>query len=83
MIHYASPTFWNAYESLPKAVQKTADRNYQLLKANPKHPSLHFKKIDRFWSVRVGIHYRALAVKVEDGLLWVWIGSHADYDKLL
>ena len=59
------------------------DRNYEILKENPKHPSLHFKKIGRYWSVRAGIHYRALAVEVEDGLLWFWIGSHAEYDKLI
>jgi hypothetical protein len=43
----------------------------------------HFKKIGKYWSVRVGIHYRALAVEVEDGLLWFWIGSHAEYDRLM
>jgi hypothetical protein len=54
-----------------------------LLKDDPKHPSLHLKKVDRFWAVRVGAHYRALAIEVDDGLLWFWIGSHADYDALL
>jgi hypothetical protein len=64
-------------------VRTVADKNYSLLKENPKHPSLHLKKIGRFWSVRVGAHYRALAVEVEGGLLWFWIGSHADYDALI
>ena len=82
MIHYASPSFWSAYESLPPSVRRVADNNYQILKENPSHPSLHFKKVGRYWSVRVGIHYRALAVEVDDGLLWFWIGSHAEYDKL-
>jgi hypothetical protein len=27
--------------------------------------------------------YRALAVEIPDGLLWFWIGSHADYDKII
>jgi hypothetical protein len=83
MNHYASPSFWAAYESLPLSVQRQADRNYELLKADPKHPSLHFKKAGKYWSVRVGLHYRALAVNVEDGVLWFWIGSHAEYDKLV
>lgn len=83
MIHYASPSFWNTYELLPKAVRQVADKNYALLKENPRHPSLHFKKIGRYWSVRAGIHHRALAVEAEDGLLWFWIGSHADYDRLV
>ncbi|MEK6771089.1 MAG: hypothetical protein AABY62_05545 [Pseudomonadota bacterium] len=53
------------------------------MKANPQHPSLHFKKIGRYRSARVGIHFRALGVEVPDGVLRFWIGSHSDYDKLL
>ncbi len=83
MIHFASPSFWSAYETLPSSVQRIAERNYEILKLNPKHPSLHFKRIEHYWSVHVGINYRALAVEVEDGLLWFWIGSHAKYDKLI
>jgi len=83
MIHFASPSFWLAYESLPVSVQKVADRNYKILQENPKHPSLHFKKVGRYWSVRAGIHYRALAVEIGNDLLWFWIGSHAEYDKLI
>jgi hypothetical protein len=64
-------------------VQRLADEKFQLLKADPRHPSLHFKKVDRFWSCRVGLFFRALGVAVEDGVLWFWIGSHADYDKLV
>jgi hypothetical protein len=81
--HFAAPSFWVAYEKLPLSVRELANRNYELLKQNPKHPSLHFKRIGRYWSVRVGIHYRALAVEAEDGLVWFWIGSHAEYDKLI
>jgi hypothetical protein len=29
------------------------------------------------------MRYRALAVEVDDGLLWFWVGTHAEYDKLL
>jgi hypothetical protein len=47
-----------------------ADKDYALLKENRRHPSLQLKKVGRFWSVRVGSGYRALAVEVEDGLLW-------------
>jgi hypothetical protein len=83
MKHFASRAFWEAYRKLPKSVRAVADKNYSLLKENPKHPSLHLKKIGRFWSVRVGAQYRALAVEVEGGLLWFWIGSHADYDALI
>ena len=83
MKHFASPSFWSGYEALPSAVRDLADKNFELLKIDPKHPALHFKHVGRYWSARVGLHYRALAVDAEDGLVWFWIGSHADYDKLL
>jgi hypothetical protein len=83
MRHFASPAFWQAYATLPENVRALADKNYTLLKENPQHPSLHFKKVGRFWSVRIGLRYRALAVEANDGLLWFWIGSHADYDALI
>jgi len=83
LTHFASPEFWACYQSLPAIVQELADKNFKLLKANPRHPSLHFKKIGKYRSVRVSIYYRALAVEVPEGLLWFWIGSHSDYDKIL
>jgi hypothetical protein len=81
--HFSSSAFWRAYEALPDHIRKLADKNFALLKENPHHPSLHFKKVDRFRSVRVGMGHRALGVEVEDGILWFWIGSHADYDALI
>ena len=83
MNHFASSSFWQAYGKLPEHVRAAADKNYALLKATPNHPSLHFKKVGRFWSVRAGLRYRALAVEVEGDLLWFWIGSHAEYDRLV
>jgi len=68
---------------LPVAVRETAERNFQLLKADTRHPSLHFKKIGKYYSVRIGLSYRALGVSVPEGVLWFWIGSHADYDALI
>ena len=65
MKHFASRRFWRLYDALPADIRAVADKNYQLLKADPAHPSLHFKKIGKLWSVRVGIHHRALAVEVE------------------
>lgn len=83
MKHFASPEFWQAYETLPEAIRHLADRNFDRLKSDPQHPSLRFKQAGRFWSVRVGLHYRALAVRDGDDLVWFWIGSHAEYDRLL
>ena len=61
MIHHASPAFWACDDSLPATVRALADKQFALLKENPRHPSLHFKRVGRFHSVRVGAHYRALA----------------------
>jgi len=63
MTHLALPRFWRHYRELPRDVQKLADKNFELLKADPYHPSLQLKKVGRtrrLWSVRVGAHYRAL-----------------------
>lgn len=83
MRHRATPRFWQAYDELPPEVQQLADENYALLKRDPRHPSLHFKKVGRFWSVRVGAHHRALAVHAGEDLVWFWIGRHDEYDRLI
>lgn len=81
MRHYASSSFWKQFEALPEDVRQLAEKNYRLLKANERHPSLNLKKIDEIWSVRVDLHYRALGIDAQDGIPWFWIGSHADYDR--
>ncbi|MDA0323555.1 MAG: hypothetical protein O2923_12690 [Verrucomicrobia bacterium] len=83
MTHRTTDRFWRCYNSLPVEIQRIADRNFELLKADVRHPSLHFKRIGKVWSARVGIHYRAIAVPEEDGYLWVWVGTHAEYDRVL
>jgi hypothetical protein len=64
-------------------VQQLADRCYALLRHDARHPSLHFKQLGRIWSVRVGLHYRALAVEQGGDMVWFWIGTHAEYDSLV
>ena len=83
MNHHASPEFWQSYRSLPVPIQRLADRCYGQLKRDPRHPSLHFKKVGHFYSVRVGLYHRALGIEAHDGIVWFWIGSHAEYDKLI
>jgi hypothetical protein len=61
-MHYTTQRFWECYNALPEAIQRVADQNYELLKSDPSHPSLHFKKVGQYWSVRVGKGYRALGV---------------------
>lgn len=80
-----SKTFREHFRALPTDVKRQAYAAYRLFAQDPYHPSLRFKRLrDKLYSVRVGISHRALGVMLEDDLIvWVWIGSHADYDKLI
>ena len=82
MAHRASHAFWKLYGQLPAKVRALADKKFELLKQNPRHPSLMFKKVGRFWSVRIGDHYRAVATEEGGDFRWHWIGSHEEYNNL-
>jgi hypothetical protein len=78
--------FWRLFSGLPSDVQRDAKRAYRLFEANPAHPGLQFKKLegeDDIYSARIGLDYRALAVLRGNRIVWYWIGSHADYDRLV
>lgn len=83
----AIPEFWECYEALPRKVQNQAQAAYRMWSEDPYHRSLEFKRIKGarhpVRSVRIGLHWRALGVESDDGVVWFWIGSHADYDKLI
>ena len=78
--------FHKRFARLPAEIQKQARATYRLWKVNPYYPSLQFKRIDPelpIYSVRIGLHYRAVGTKIEDDtILWDFIGSHAEYDQL-
>jgi hypothetical protein len=82
----ATRRFWGRFHALPAHVQELAVKNYRLWQLDPHHPSLHFRKLegadDRF-SVRVGDHHRALGKQAGDTMIWVWIGTHAEYDRIV
>lgn len=78
--------FWRLFADLPLDVRRDAKRAYRLFQTNPAHPGLQFKKIsglDDIYSARIGLGYRALAVVERDRAVWYWIGSHANYDRLV
>ncbi|MBM2817308.1 MAG: hypothetical protein HW421_4070 [Ignavibacteria bacterium] len=83
MKHFATPTFWKCYYKLPDEVQQLSDKNYELLKQNPNHPSLNLKHVGRYWSVKAGRKYRAIGIDANPDIVWFWIGSHTEYDKML
>lgn len=82
-----TPAFRKLLRALPKDVRRQARAAYSQFKQDPYHASLQFKPINRRktrYAVRVGLHYRALGIRVGDDLIvWDWIGSHAEYDNLL
>ncbi len=86
MNSHLDPAFLKLYRQLPNQIRQQARKTYQLWKSEPTHPSLHFKcvsqRIDAY-SVRVTRGYRAVGVKLDQTIIWFWIGSHADYDQVI
>jgi hypothetical protein len=82
-MHRTTAGFWGLFDRLPEAAQAVARKNFELLKADPAHPSLHFKKIGKLWSARAGLNYRALAVQDGEDFIWVWIGTHDEYGRMI
>jgi hypothetical protein len=82
----ATRKFWAFYDALPTEVQLTAKRAYTIFRVNPHHPGLNFEKIQNssIWSVRVGLHYRALGrMSDSNTIVWYWVGHHSVYDRLI
>jgi hypothetical protein len=78
--------FRELFAALPEHVRRQAREAYRLFQRDPSHPGLHFKPIyddPLIYSARVGISYRALCTRDGNTVVWFWIGSHADYDRLL
>ena len=86
MRSFTRRSFWDAYRLLPNHVKQHAKNAYILFQGNPNHPSLNFKRVVRrhpVYSVRVSAGYRALGVMEQNDIIWFWIGSHQEYDRLL
>jgi hypothetical protein len=78
-----TPKFWRAYADLPPEIKPAARKQYRLWKDNPRHPPLPFKKVGPFWSARITEDYRSLALLQNDIYHWFWIGTHAEYERIL
>lgn len=71
---------------LPDKIKKRTRQAYSQWQTDPYHPSLAFKQVHStkpIFSVRIGLSYRALGIKEGDTLIWFWIGSHENYNKLI
>jgi hypothetical protein len=79
-------SFRAAFATLPAEIQRQARDAYRLFRGDPRHPGLRFKKIEQtenVYSIRIGLGYRALGALEDSVVVWFWIGSHADYDRLV
>lgn len=82
----ATPRFWELFHELPVDVQGLAVKSYRLWRVNPNHPSLRYRRLegrDNLATVRVGNHYRALGLMEPGIVVWIWIGPHAEYNRLI
>jgi hypothetical protein len=78
--------FRKLFADLPDDVQQQARSKFSMWLENPRHPSLHFKKVSDtqpVWSVRVNRSYRALGIREGDYVEWFWIGPHDEYERML
>ncbi|MDQ6631048.1 MAG: hypothetical protein M3Y82_04730 [Verrucomicrobiota bacterium] len=85
MISKVRPSFWRAYEGLSPPVKARAKITWQLFERDPRHSSLHFKKLqarNNLWSVRITDQYRAVGVRSGETIEWIWIGTHNEFDNL-
>ena len=76
--------FWRLYRELSRDVQEAARQTYRRFRENPGHPSLHLERLrtdPRAWSVRVTLNHRAVALRHGDDWIWLWIGSHQEFDR--
>ena len=74
------------FADLPKPVQQQTRNAYRQFLDNPSYPGLRFKKVHPelpIYSVRLNRSYRAVGQIEGDTVIWFWIGSHTEYDKML
>ena len=86
MISKATSRFWRHYRELPEEIRLVAKKAYSVFKNDPWYPSLHFKPVHSglpVYSIRIAIDYRAVGILQNGKVIWFWVGSHSDYDKLL
>ena len=86
MDSYTTARFWKLYNDLPDDIRHAADKAYRLWRLNLNHPSLHFKRVHTrcpIWSVRITDGYRTIGTRDSNIMLWIWIGTHEEYERLL
>jgi hypothetical protein len=78
--------FRQAFGNLPDLVQQQTREAYRQFQLDPNHPSLRFKKVHPqlpIYSARVSKSYRAVGQLEGDTVIWFWVGSHTEYERIL
>ena len=79
-------SFRRLLSKLPVDIRRAANESYKLFRNDPTHRSLNFKPLKGLpdlYSARISYGYRVVGRMRPDGIVWFWVGSHADYDRLL
>lgn len=79
-------SFRTLLSQLPIDIQEKANGAYLQFQQNLNHPSLRFKKVHSslpIYSVRITKNYRAVGQLDGDVVIWFWVGSHREYERLL
>ena len=86
MKSHLTDDFLKCFKELPDRIKRLARENYKLWRRDAFHPSLEFKRVGKkypTYSVRVGLGWRALGFKDNSTMVWFWVGSHAEYERLI
>lgn len=86
MISHLSERFVVCFRKLPIRIKNQARKNYKLWEKDNNHPGLDFKLVGNrkpIYSARISIGWRALGIKNGNEIIWFWVGSHTDYERLL
>lgn len=86
MISRTTERFRTALADLPAPIRHQARSAYQLFRQNPAHPSLRFRQVhptQPIFSARINLDYRAVGIRDGATIIWFWIGSHDEYERLL
>jgi hypothetical protein len=82
--------FRELFATLPSRIRELAVDAYALFLENPEHPSLRYHKLadsdnlrSNSYSVSITMRYRAVCTIDGETRVWYWIGTHADYDRLV
>ena len=78
--------FREAFRDLPTEIQEQTRQAYARFRENPGYPGLRFKKIQvqgNVHSARITRDYRALGTVEGDEVVWFWVGSHDEYERLI